>query len=191
VDGAFSDAIAAWRANPALNAAACPSNVYSYGSGNAAAPALCWVRRPNTKVGIGINLEQYVATGVGLFLRAMYSDGRTEVDAFNSADRDLSIGAVAKGTLWRRPLDVAGLGFASSWISDVHAQFLALGGSDGFIGDGHLRQAPEMVVDAFYSFNLLRAIWLTADYQRIWNPGFNADRAGPVDILGGRVHVEF
>jgi hypothetical protein len=46
------------------------------------------------------------------------------------------------------------------------------------------------VVDAFYSYNFLKAIWLTADYQHIWNPGFNADR-GPVDILGGRVHAEF
>jgi hypothetical protein len=38
--------------------------------------------------------------------------------------------------------------------------------------------------------NLLKAIWLTADYQHLWHPGFNADR-GPVEILGGRVHAEF
>jgi high affinity Mn2+ porin len=46
------------------------------------------------------------------------------------------------------------------------------------------------VVEAFYSVNLLKAIWLSADYQFLWNPGFNADR-GPVHILGGRVHAEF
>ena len=50
---------------------------------------------------------------------------------------------------------------------------LAMGGTDGFVGDGHLRQAPETVFEAFYSVNLFKAIWLTADYQEIWNPGFN------------------
>ena len=190
VTGRFSDAIAAIQADPTKNAAACPSNVYSYGSTNATAPDMCFVRRPNTKVGAGINLEQHVTPDIGFFLRAMYSDGQTEVDAFDPADRDLSFGGVAKGSAWHRPFDVAGLGFATAWISSAHAQFLAMGGVDGFVGDGHLHQAAESVVDAFYSFNLLKAIWLTADYQHIWNPGFNADR-GPVDILSGRVHAEF
>ena len=63
-------------------------------------------------------------------------------------------------------------------------------GVDGFVGDGYLRAAPESVFEAFYSFNLLKAIWLSADYQHIWNPGFNSDR-GPVDIFGARVHAEF
>jgi hypothetical protein len=190
VIGRFSEAVAALQGDPTENAASCPANVYNYGSGNASAPDLCWVRRPNTKVGVGINLEQHVTPDIGVFLRAMYSDGRSEVDAFDPADRDLSFGAVARGPAWHRPFDVAGIGFAAGWISSIHAQFLAMGGVDGFVGDGHLHQAAESVLDAFYSFNLARAIWLTADYQHLYNPGFNADR-GPVDILGGRVHVEF
>jgi high affinity Mn2+ porin len=190
VAGRFSDAIAAFQADPTKNAAACPVNVYNYFSGNVTAPDMCWVRKPGTKLGIGINVEQHVTEDLGVFLRAMYSDGQTEVDAFDPADRDLSFGAVARGHLWHRQFDVAGLGYASAWISDVHAQYLAMGGVDAFVGDGHLRQAPENVVDVFYSFNLLKAIWLTADYQHLWNPGFNADR-GPVEILGGRLHAEF
>jgi hypothetical protein len=190
VMGRFADAIAAVQTNPAMNAAACPADVYNYGSGNLTAPDLCWVRKLNTKMGAGINVEQFVADGVGVFLRAMYSDGQSEVDAFDPADRDLSVGAVAKGALWNRPFDVTGVGFAASWISSIHAQYLAMGGVDGFVGDGYLRQAAESVVDVFYSFNLLKAIWLTADYQELWNPGFNADR-GPVEIVGGRVHAEF
>ena len=188
--GRFSDAIAALQADPAKNAAACPATNYNYGSGNVTAPDMCWVRKPNVKMGIGINLEQHITNDVGVFLRAMYSDGQTEVDAFDPADRDLSFGAVARGQAWHRPFDVAGAGFAAAWISDVHANYLAMGGVDGFVGDGHLRQAAESVVDVFYSFNLLKAIWLTADYQHLWNPGFNADR-GPVDIFSGRVHAEF
>jgi high affinity Mn2+ porin len=189
--GKFADAIAAFEANPADNAAACSShNYFNYGSTNANAPDLCYVRRGNVKVGAGINLEQHITADTGVFLRAMYSDGQTEVDAFNSADRSLSVGALGKGSAWHRPFDVTGIGYGISWISHVHAQYLAMGGVDGFVGDGNLRQAGEGVVDLFYSVNLLKAIWLTADYQHLWHPGFNADR-GPVEIISGRVHAEF
>lgn len=187
--GRFDEAIAAYRGDPAKNAASCGDR-FNYGSGNATAPDLCWVRRGNDKLGIGIDLEQYVAKGIGLFARAMYSDGQTEVDAFNSPDRSLSFGALAAGSLWQRPFDVAGVGFGASWISDVHAEYLSMGGIDGFVGDGHLKQAAEGVVEGFYSVNLLKAIWLAADYQFIWNPGFNADR-GPLHILSAKVHAEF
>lgn len=190
VMGRFADAIAAFAADPTRNAAACPSSVFSYGSTNAMAPDLCWVRRPNTKLGVGIHLEQSLGAGVGVFLRAMYSDGENEVAGNLAADRDLSFGGVAGGEAWSRPFDVAGLGFASAWISSIHARYLALGGIDNFVGDGNLSQAPEMVLEAFYSFNLLRPVWVTGDYQRIWNPGFNSAR-GPVDVVGGRAHVEF
>jgi len=188
--GSFDEAIAALQADPRKNAAACPSTSFNYASGNVTAPDLCWVRRPNVKVGVGINLEHHVTEDIGLFLRAMYSDGRSEVDAYNPADRSFSVGAVARGPTWHRPFDVAGLGLATSWISQAHAQYLAMGGIDGFVGDGRLHQAPEGVVDAFYSFNVLRAVWFTGDYQYLWNPGFNSDR-GPVHILGGRVHAEW
>ena len=186
--GRFDEAIAAFEANPGNNADACTS--FNYGSGNATAPDLCWVRRPNVKLGIGINLEQYIAKDIGVFFRGMYSDGQTEVDAYTSADRSLSFGVVAKGDLWRRSFDVAGVGFGMSWISDIHAKYLAMGGIDGFIGDGNLRQAAEGIVEGFYSVNLLKAVWLAADYQFLWNPGFNADR-GPVHILGAKIHTEF
>ncbi len=187
--GSFSDAVSAWMADPGKNAAACQT--YNYGSGNVTAPDLCWVRRPNVKLGIGVDLEQHLfSDDIGVFFRAMYSDGNTEVDAYNPADRSIAFGAVAKGSTWHRPFDVTGIGYAAAFISDSHAKYLALGGVDGFVGDGALRAAPENVVDAFYSVNLLRAIWLTGDYQFLWNPGFNADR-GPVHIFGGRVHAEF
>jgi len=186
--GRFDAAIAAFQADPSKNAAACTD--YNYHSQNAHAPDLCWVRRPNTKAGVGIDVEQYVAEDVGLFARAMYADGRTEVVAFNAPDRSASIGAVAKGTLWKRPFDVTGIGVGASWISDAHARYLEMGGIDGFVGDGALKRAVETVFDVFYSVNILRAMWLTPDYQLIANPAFNADR-GPVHVLTGRVHAEF
>jgi hypothetical protein len=187
----FADAIAVFQADPTKNAANCPTGVFNYGSGNFNAPDLCWARKGNDKWGVGVSLEQSVAKDVGVFARAMYSDGNSEVDAFNAADRDLSFGAVAKGTLWRRPFDVTGAAIGVSWISDEHARYLAMGGVDGFIGDGRLKQAAEGVFEVFYSVNLVKAIWLAVDYQLLWNPGYNADRAGPVNMFSGKAHVEF
>ena len=188
--GRFDEAILVYKRFPVENNAKNCGDRWSYKSGNAQAPDLCFVRRTNEKFGIGLDVEQYLTRDIGLFFRGMYSDGKTEVDAFNPADSSISFGAVAKGGLWGRPLDVTGIGFASAWISDEHAQFLAMGGIDGFVGDGSLSQAPESVFDVFYSVNLWKALWLSADYQHIWNPGFNADR-GEVNIISGRVHAEF
>jgi high affinity Mn2+ porin len=188
--GRFNDAVAAFEADPRKNNAACNPSDISYKATDANAPDLCWVRRENVKLGIGVNVEQHLTDDIGIFARAMYSDGQSEVDAFNSADRSVSIGAVGKGTAWHRPFDVTGIGYGTSWISQAHARYLAMGGIDGFVGDGHLRQAAEGVAEAFYSYNVLRALWLSADYQLIWNPGFNADR-GPVNVFGARAHAEF
>jgi hypothetical protein len=189
--GRFDDAIAAFLSDPRRSAGNCPVGSYNYGSGNFTAPDFCWVRKTNVKLGIGVNLEQFIADEVGLFLRAMYSDGASEVDSYNAADRNLSFGATAKGKLWQRPFDVCGAGLALSWISSAHARYLAMGGIDGFIGDGRLRQTTEGAFELFYSVNFFDAIWLAGDYQLLWNPGYNADRAGPVNLFGAKVHAEF
>ena len=186
--GRFKDAVRAFEANPAENATTCQG--FNYGSNNRTAPDLCWARKPNTKLGIGAFAEQYLYKDIGVYGRGMYADGKTEVDAYTSTDRSATIGVLAKGSTWSRPLDVAGGGYNAGWISGPHAQYLAMGGIDGFVGDGHLRQASERALDAFYSVNLRKALWLAGDYQRISNPGFNADR-GPVDILSVKVHGEF
>jgi carbohydrate-selective porin OprB len=112
------------------------------------------------------------------------------VYSYTSTDRSVSFGALAKGPLWHRPRDLAGLGYGLGWISDTHAQYLALGGVDGFLGDGRLNRAAEHVFNAFYSLNVVSTLWIGGDVQRITNPGYNADR-GPVTILGTRVHAEF
>ncbi len=104
--GRFDDALAAYRADPSKNAASCTG--YDYGSTNANAPDLCWVRRPNAKVGIGLNLEQAITKDVAVFFRGMYSDGRTEVYSFTSTDRSLSVGATVQGAPWHRPRDSRG-----------------------------------------------------------------------------------
>ncbi|WNB77393.1 carbohydrate porin [Methylomonas koyamae] len=186
--GRWQDAVAAYQANPAQNAAACSG--YHYDSANTAAPDLCWVRRGNTKMGIGLNLEQQLADGVGVFLRGMYSDGKTEVYSYTSSDRSLSFGSVVNGSFWTRHYDVLGMGYAASWLSSAHVNYLNRGGVDGFIGDGSIRYRPEQVFDIYYKANLVPSVWLTLDYQRIFNPAYNSER-GPVDIYGIRAHFEF
>ncbi len=185
--GRFDDAVAARRADPGKNAAACTG--FSYGSANPGAPDLCWVRRANVKMGVGVNLEQHLTDDLGVFFRGMFSDGQTEVYSYTATDRSLSFGALARGAPWRRPLDLAGVGAGVGWISRDHAEYLGAGGVDGFIGDGHLRQAPEGVIELFYSVNVLSSLWVAADWQHLWNPAFNADR-GPVDVFGARIHAE-
>jgi high affinity Mn2+ porin len=59
-----------------------------------------------------------------------------------------------------------------------------------FIGDGGLRYRPETILEGFYSWGFAKGLWLTADYQRIQNPAFNADR-GPLNVYAVRAHAEF
>ena len=186
--GRFDDAVAAYDADPTKNATTCTG--FNYGSPNANAPDLCWARRPNIKVGIGLNLEQHLSDDIGVFFRGMVSDGQTEVYAYTASDRSVSFGALAGGSLWNRPRDVAGIGAGLNWISHAHAEYLRRGGIDGFIGDGTINVAAESVAEVFYSVNLFESLWLAGDYQHLWNPAFNSDR-GPVNIVSARVHAEF
>jgi hypothetical protein len=185
--GRFDDAIAALDASPDHNATTC--STFSYGSGNATAPDLCWARKPNVKIGAGINVEQELADGVGAFFRGMVADGKTEVYSFMSADRSVAFGVLGRGARWGRAHDSAGVAYGQAWISASHAAYLARGGVDGFLGDGALRAAPERVAEVFYSLGLASWLSVSADFQEIWNPAYNADR-GAVTIVGGRLHAE-
>ena len=186
--GSFSDAIKAYQSDHAKNATTCTG--YNYDSGNSFAPDLCWARKPNVKMGIGINLEQRITEDIGLFFRGMYSDGKTEVYSYTSSDRSLSIGGLMNGLRWGRNKDALGLGYAQSWISSQHATYLNMGGIDGFIGDGKINVKPEQLVNIFYKWHVISSSWLSFDYQHLANPAYNSDR-GPVNIYGVRVHFEF
>ena len=68
--------------------------------------------------------------------------------------------------------------------------FLAAGGISYFLGDGGLNYRPETIVETFYSAQVWKGAWLTTNYQRIANPGYNADR-GPVSFYTLRYHAEW
>lgn len=142
------------------------------------------------KYGIGVNFEQALSDNTGLFVRAMKADGRTETHAFTEADGSFSGGIAIKGAAWKRPADTLGLSIMRNTLSDDRRRFLEAGGISFFIGDGALRYRPEMIFEGYYSLNLTKNTWLTADYQRVQNPAYNADR-GPVNIIALRLHAEF
>ena len=142
------------------------------------------------KYGLGINIEQAISRDAGFYLRAMKADGKTETHAFTEADGSLSTGVAIKGSAWGRAKDTVGFSLMRNILSSDRRRFLEAGGISFFIGDGALRYRPETIFEGYYSVPLSRASWLTADYQRVQNPAYNADR-GPVNIFAIRLHAEF
>jgi high affinity Mn2+ porin len=147
-------------------------------------------RRGRIKYGYVINLEQALTDDIGLFGRWSWNDGKTEIMAFTDIDASLSMGASIKGARWGRPDDVIGIGGAINALSRDHRDFIAAGGLGILIGDGALNYRPERILETYYAYALTKQITLTADYQFITNPAYNADR-GPVHIFSGRLHGEF
>ncbi len=149
------------------------------------------VRKGETiKYGLGVNLEQALTSQVGYFLRAMKADGQTETYAFTEVDDSISTGVRLAGTLWGRANDVVGVAWLRNGLSKERRQFLEAGGISYFIGDGRLSYQPEQILETFYSWQVKPGAWLTADWQRIQNPGYNALR-GPVNVFALRAHAEF
>lgn len=142
------------------------------------------------KYGFGINADQALSADLGVFFRAMWSDGQTETLAFTEVDRSLALGASLKGKAWGRAQDTLGIALTRNELAKDRREYLEAGGISFFIGDGALRYRPETTFESYYSWNVLKGLWLTADYQRIHNPAYNADR-GPVDVWSGRFHAEF
>ena len=170
----FNDATAYLLANPGTD----PQTIFKVRNGE------------KTKSGLGVNLEQELASSVGLFLRAMKTDGRTETYAFTEVDNSFSAGLLIKGAQWGRAEDTVGLSWMRNSLSQDRRKFLEAGGISFFIGDGSLSYKPESIFEGFYSLGVYKSTWLTMDYQRISNPAYNASR-GPVNVLALRFHTEF
>lgn len=147
-------------------------------------------RMGRIKYGYVVNLEQAITDDIGVFGRWSWNDGKTEIMAFTDIDASLSLGTSIKGTKWGRPDDVIGLGGAINALSRDHRDFIAAGGLGVLIGDGALNYRKERILETYYAYALTKQLTLTADYQLITNPAYNADR-GPVHVFSGRFHGEF
>ncbi len=154
-------------------------------------PSTGAVRSFRTKDGFGLNLEQQLATDLGVFARASMSQGTVEEVDFTDINQSISAGLSLTGARWGRPDDAAGLAGAANRVSHQGKLYLAAGGLGGIIGDGQLPNAgPEQILEAHYSVALFSFARFTADYQFIKNPAYNRDR-GPVSVFGLRLHVQY
>jgi high affinity Mn2+ porin len=142
------------------------------------------------KYGGGLNWDQAVGGGVGVFARLGWGDGQTEAWHFNDVDRTATAGFSVQGGAWGRTADTFGLGGGFNGISKVHQQFLAAGGTGILAGDGSLDYGWEEFFETYYDCGLTRWLHASAHYELVANPAFNRDR-GPVHVLAMRVHFEF
>jgi hypothetical protein len=75
-------------------------------------------------------------------------------------------------------------------ISGPHRDYLSAGGLGFFIGDGRLSYRSEAILETFYSVGIVKDFWISADFQRIFDPAYNSDR-GPVSVASARLHYGF
>ncbi len=141
------------------------------------------------KGGFGLNWEQEVVRGVGLFSRLGWSDGHNEAWVFADVDRTATLGLSVKGARWQRPEDTFGLAGVLNAISDAHRDFFASGGLGILAGDGRLDYGFEKSLDTYYDVRVWKTLHATLDYQLVVDPAFNRDR-GPVSVFAARVHWE-
>jgi high affinity Mn2+ porin len=77
-----------------------------------------------------------------------------------------------------------------SGASRANQEFLEAGGADILDGDGALTYGSERAMEAYYNFQIWKAVHATVDYEFVDNPAFNRDR-GPVSVFGIRFHWQF
>jgi len=153
-------------------------------------PDVAEVRGADTKRGFVVNLEQSVAKDLGVFARWSRNDGQTEMFSYTEVERSFQLGASLKGDRWGRHGDAVGFVRTVNGLSNEHKDYLAAGGKGFLIGDGAINYRPETVSELYYSVPVAKSAWLTADWTRIANPAYNADR-GSVNVVGVRFHAEF
>lgn len=140
------------------------------------------------KQGWYLNMENNFST-IHHYLNYSWNDGKNETWAFTEIDRSFTTGLRFDGDLWRRKKDNFGISLAINGLSDDHKDYLAAGGLGFIIGDGRLNYAREQIWEAYYSFNIIKRLYISPDYQFIKNPAYNKDR-GPVHLIAVRLHVD-
>ena len=159
-------------------------------AGTGSTPDVSRVRRFQSRPGITINLEQELASDLGVFARLSANDGGKEAYEFTEINRSLAVGASMKGARWGRADDTVGLAAVVNGLSGAARDYFAAGGMGILIGDGRLNYGTEQIVETYYSLRMNQYVTLALNYQHVVNPAYNQDR-GPVSIYGMRLHAEF
>ncbi len=155
------------------------------------APDTALVRRPSTRPGFSVNLEQQVADDLGGFVRGSWNDGSKEAYEFTEINRSLTAGLSLKGSSWGRPDDTIGVAGVVNALSSAARNYFAAGGMGILIGDGQLpHYGTEDIGEVYYNAAITGWLSAGADYQLIVHPAYNPDR-GPVSVLAFRLHAQF
>jgi high affinity Mn2+ porin len=163
----------------------------AYLAGRDPKPDITAHRKPGrTKAGFGVNLVQELYGVARVFGRVGWNNGQNESFAYTEVDSTFEVGGDLKGLAWHRPHDKVGLALVSNGLSDVHREYLRLGGLGFLLGDGNLSYGRETIVEGYYNAHVWRGAFAAADVQHIWRPGYNRDR-GPVWVFSLRGHLEF
>jgi high affinity Mn2+ porin len=164
--------------------------VREFRSGRVQPPDITATRRQGRlKSGFGVNLEQTLGEGWRGFGRFGWNDGHNESFAYTEVDRSIAFGSDLRGLKWRRSEDKVGSAVILNALSQDHRAYLAAGGLGFLLGDGALNYGREKIWETYYNLHIWRGIYVGADVQRVWNPGYNRDR-GPATVLGIRLHIE-
>jgi len=141
------------------------------------------------KYGAGLNVERSFSSGVRVAARVGWNEGANESFAYTEANTSVAGGVDASGARWRRPADRFGVAVVSNGLSDLHREYLRLGGTGFLLGDGTLRYGRETIVESYYTGALWRGVSVAGGLQFVTRPGYNRDR-GPVLVQMFRLHVD-
>jgi high affinity Mn2+ porin len=144
----------------------------------------------NMMYGFTLSAQQEIAKDIGVFLRAGWNNGQTEIWGYTDCQWSVSPGLSIQGTSWGRPNDTFGTAFIISGLSSSQQNYFGAGGTGIVIGDGALSYGSEQVSETYYSFQVTKGIAVSADYQFINRPGYNCAR-GPVNVMAARLHFQF
>ncbi len=126
-----------------------------------------------------------------MFARVSWNDGKTESWGYSQADFSANVGITMKPKFFINNNDLFGLCASYTTISKGQQKYLTDGGSNFMIGNNGLEKyAPEIVIETFYSFNLVKNLFISPNYQFIMNPGYENLR-GNTHVYGIRVNLDF
>jgi hypothetical protein len=146
-------------------------------------------RSPRRTYGFGLTAEQELTPTVRVYGRLGWAQGKIESRNNTEADGAASGGFDLTGDRWHRLDDKFGAAVAMSTLALDHRAYLAMGGIGAVLGDGRLHYGKEKLVEIYYTARVKSGVYVTADLQRIWNPGYNQAR-GPVTVVALRLHLE-
>jgi high affinity Mn2+ porin len=153
-------------------------------------PDIVDTRQYRLKYGFAANAEYEVTSGLGVFSRLGWNDGRSEDWSYADVAETASIGTSVNGAFWRRPNDTIGLAGVVNGLSKEQRNYFEAGGLGILAGDGALSYGVEKCVETYYKAQIWKNINGTVDYQFVLNPAYNEAR-GPVSILSLRLHWDF